>query len=69
MILTNAQRAALQRAKATAVNVLPKLELLEAMAGVADHWRERVNELKARREFAVRLADAALSFDDSVGGK
>ena len=69
MILTSAQRAALQRAKATAVNVLPKLELLEAMAAVSEAWRERVAELKTRREFAVRLADAALSFDDSAAGR
>lgn len=69
MILTQGQRAALERAKATAANVLPKLELLAAMAGVSEAWRERVAELQTRRDFVVRLADAALSFDNSVGGR
>ena len=67
-ILTSGQRAALQRAAAAALQLLPKIELLEALGNVSPQWAERAAELRVRRDLLARLAEAGLQFDESTAG-
>lgn len=66
MILTKAQNAAFQKAKAVANDVLPKIEFIEGLARVNQQMLERAKELRSRREYLVQLADTALELDRSL---
>lgn len=65
-VLTNAQVAALQRVLATCNQVLPRIEMLEALAAVNPDMRQRVAELRAQREYLVQLATTALEIDRQI---
>lgn len=68
MILTRAQIAAFEKAQAVAINILPRLEHLRAMARVDPRLQPRVEELEAKRRYLHDLAEAALEFDRQLSG-
>lgn len=65
-VLTNPQVATLQRILAITNEVLPKLELLEALAQINGSMAQRVKELRTNREYLVQLATAALEIDRQI---
>lgn len=69
MILSTAQTATLQKVQAACNQVLPRIEYLEALAGVNPALRERSKELRDRREYLTQLSTSALELNRQVGGK
>lgn len=69
MILTRAQIAAFEKAIAVANNILPRIELLAAMARVNPALEARVQEFRAKRDYLYALAEAALEFDRQLGAQ
>lgn len=67
-VLTAAQVGTLQRAIAASNQVLPKLEMLEAIAQVNTAAQPRVAELRAKREYAMQLATTILTIERQLGG-
>lgn len=65
-MLTNPQVATLQRILAISNEVLPKLEMLESLAGINPNLLTRVRELRAQREYLVSLSTAALEIDRQI---
>lgn len=66
-VLTNAQIATLQKTLAVTNNVLPRLEMLEALAQINMGMKPRVAELRAQREYLAQLATAALEIERQLG--
>lgn len=66
-ILSNAQVATLQKVLAVTNNVLPRLEMLEALANINVAMKARVQELRSQREYLAQLATAALEIERQVG--
>lgn len=67
-VLTSAQVATLQKTLAVTNNVLPRLEMLEALANINMGMKPRVQELRAQREYLAQLATAALEIERQLGG-
>lgn len=67
-VLSNAQVATLQRVLAVTNNVLPRLEMLEALANINVSMKPRVQELRAQREYLAQLATAALEIERQISG-
>lgn len=63
MILTRPQIAAFEKAIAACNNVVPRLELLKALARVNPALQPRVDELQTKRDYLHSLAETALEFD------
>jgi hypothetical protein len=63
MILTKPQIATLEKAVATANNVLPRIEFLEALSRSSPLLAERVQELRAKRDYLHQLATSALDLN------
>lgn len=63
MILTKPQIGTLEKAVATANNVLPRIEYLEALAKSSPLLAERVQELRAKRDYLHQLATSALDLN------
>lgn len=68
MILTTAQAATLRRVLSSCNNVLPKLEMLEALGASNPSIAQRARELRQQREYMCQLATTALEIDRQVGG-
>lgn len=67
-VLNNAQVATLQKALAAMNNVLPRIEMLEAMAQVNPHLQSRVKDLRAQREYLAQFAQTTLEVERQLGG-
>lgn len=66
-VLTTAQASAMRRVQAIANDVLPRIEFLEALAGVSPELAARVRDLRTQREYLYNLALTALELDRSIG--
>lgn len=63
MILTRAQIAAFEKAIATANQILPRIEFLAALARLNPQIQQRVDELRAKRDYLYAISEAALEFE------
>lgn len=69
MILTNAQVSTLQKVQALCNQALPRIEFLESLAQTHPAIRERVQELRTRRDYLANLATSALELNRQIGDK
>lgn len=59
-LLSKAHQAALQKAQGYAVDAIPHISLLDEVASVFPHIKERVDDLKTRQRFLYDAATTAL---------
>lgn len=69
MILSNTQTATLQRILAACNNVLPRIEMLEALGAINPAIGNRVRELRTQREYQVQLANTTLEVDRQLSAR
>lgn len=68
MILSNAQRNAVQRAQAGANDVRPLIEYLEQLGAVDPRIRDRIASLRVDLDYLTLVANTALDLDRNLGG-
>lgn len=68
MILSNAQRAACQRAQAGANDVRPLVEYLEQLAAADPRIRDRIASLRVDLDYLTLVSNTALELDRNLGG-
>jgi hypothetical protein len=66
MILNARQRKAFEQGIAASNNVLPQLEWLEQLANVHPVIRERVQDLRTKRDYLKHLSETALEAERIV---
>lgn len=67
MILTPAQRRAMERGIATANEVLPRLDFLRELAEIDPGLKQRHDDLRTQRDFLHRLSTKAIELDRNSG--